>query len=78
VVSLDLGLVVAVDPLPDVERPVEDVLSGKVWAAQDPERRTSKRRKDMLDIERLIEGYPKLRARVPTELLARIFPPVVT
>lgn len=50
---------------------IEDVLNGKIWAAQDPERRASKQRKDLLDIERLIEAQPRLRARVPTEILAR-------
>jgi len=51
---------------------VEDVLHGKIWAAQDPERRASKRRKDLLDIERLIEAQPQLRSRVPQEILGRI------
>jgi hypothetical protein len=49
----------------------EDVLDGKIWAAQDSSRRGSKRRKDLLDIERLIEAHPELRGRVPPELLAR-------
>jgi hypothetical protein len=51
---------------------VEDVLDGKIWAVQDPERRPSKRRKDLLDVERLIEAHPRLRARVPAEILARL------
>jgi len=51
---------------------IEDVLDGKVWAALDSERRTSKRRKDLLDIERLLEGHPELRARVPAEILKRL------
>jgi len=51
---------------------VEDVLSGKIWAAQDPESRASKRRKDLLDIERLIEAHPRLRSRVPADILARL------
>jgi hypothetical protein len=50
---------------------IEDVLTGKVWAAQDLELRASKRRKDLLDIERLIEAHPRLRARVPIDILAR-------
>jgi hypothetical protein len=50
---------------------IEDVLAGKLWAAQDPERRASKRRKDLLDIERLIEAHPRLRGRVPIDILAR-------
>ena len=51
---------------------VEDVLQGKVWAAMEPGRRASKRRKDLLDIERLLEAYPHLRDRVPPEILERI------
>jgi hypothetical protein len=34
--------------------PVEAVLQGKVWAAQDPGRRPSKRQKDLADIARLL------------------------
>lgn len=49
-----------------------DVLTGKVWAAQDESRRASKRRKDLLDIERLIESIPTLRESVPREILQRI------
>jgi hypothetical protein len=51
---------------------VEDVLDGKIWAAQDPERRGSKRRKDLLDIERLLDARPELRSRVPSEILDRL------
>lgn len=51
---------------------IEDVLEGKVWAALDPERRRSKRRKDLLDIERMLEARPELRERVPQEILARL------
>jgi len=51
---------------------IEDVLNGKIWAAQDPERRASKRRKDLLDIERLVEAHPRLRSRVPADILARL------
>ncbi len=48
---------------------VEDVLKGKVWAASDTARRPSKRRKDLLDIERIVEAYPHLREGVPREIL---------
>lgn len=48
---------------------IEDVLAGKIWTAQDPERRASKRRKDLLDIERLIEAHPRLRRQVPQQIL---------
>jgi hypothetical protein len=51
---------------------VEDVLRGKVWAALDPERRPSKRQKDLADIARLIEAHPALRTAVPAEILARL------
>jgi hypothetical protein len=39
---------------------VEDVLQGKVWAAEDEARRASKRQKDLADIARLMEKYPRL------------------
>lgn len=51
---------------------VEDVLQGKLWAALDSNRRPSKRKKDLLDIERLLEIYPELRPRVPQEVLDRL------
>jgi Nucleotidyl transferase AbiEii toxin, Type IV TA system len=51
---------------------IEDVLNGKIWAVQDPERRASKRRKDLLDIERLIETHPRLRSQVPPDVIARL------
>jgi hypothetical protein len=47
-----------------------DVLQGKIWAATDPGRRPTKRRKDLLDIERLIDAYPDLRSQVPGVILA--------
>jgi hypothetical protein len=50
---------------------IEDLLDGKIWAALDHER-PSKRRKDLLDIERLIEAHPELRGRVPAEILTRL------
>ena len=48
---------------------IEDVLQGKIWAASDPTPRATKRRKDLLDIERILEAYPHLRTRLPEELL---------
>jgi hypothetical protein len=51
---------------------IEDVLRGKVWAAQDSTRRASKRQKDLADISRLLESYPHLRSQVPEEILARL------
>ncbi|HME07232.1 MAG TPA: nucleotidyl transferase AbiEii/AbiGii toxin family protein [Bryobacteraceae bacterium] len=51
---------------------LEDILQGKVWAASDPQRRASKRRKDLLDIERLLEANPSLKDRIPAEILERL------
>jgi hypothetical protein len=51
---------------------VEDVLRGKVWAVQDPDRRGSKRQKDLADIARLLDSYPHLRSQVPEEILSRL------
>lgn len=52
---------------------VEDVLQGKIWAVSDPDRRASKRQKDLADIARLVEAHPDLRAHVPAEILERLF-----
>jgi hypothetical protein len=41
---------------------LEDVLQGKVWAFSDPDRRASKRQKDLADIMRLVETHPHLIA----------------
>jgi hypothetical protein len=51
---------------------VEDVLQGKIWAVMDPQRRGSKRQKDLADIARILEQYPALRTRVPQEIRARL------
>ena len=54
----------------------EDVLRGKIWAVQDAACRPSKRRKDLLDIERLLEARPDLRGLVPAEVRAVIDSPL--
>lgn len=51
---------------------LEDVMRGKIWAVQDPTRRGSKRQKDLADIARLLEAYPRLREQVPQDVLARL------
>jgi len=51
---------------------LEDVLQGEIWAASDPNRRGTKRRKDLLDIERLLESYPALKSRVPADILTKL------
>jgi hypothetical protein len=59
----------------DLQLPVaaiEDLMQGKVWAAMDPERRASKRQKDLADIARLLEVRPDLRNRVPDTILEKL------
>jgi len=51
---------------------VEDLLAGKVWAAGDPERRASKRQKDLADIARVLERFPHLRSAVPPSILEKL------
>ena len=51
---------------------IEDVLQGKIWAVMDPERRASKRQKDLADIARLLEARPALREQVPSEVLSML------
>ncbi|SRR6266542_1619925 len=60
---LDLALPVAT---------IDDIIRGKIWAVQDETRRGSKRQKDLADIARLIEAYPRLRQMVPADVLARL------
>jgi len=50
---------------------LEDLLQGKIWAASG-RRLPSKRRKDLLDIERIVESYPSLRDLVPPEFLSQL------
>lgn len=47
---------------------VEDVLQGKVWAFSDEQRRQSKRQKDLADIFRLVEAYPRLKKSLPESI----------
>lgn len=51
---------------------IEDVLQGKIWAASHPERRSTERRRDLLDIERLLESHPALKGNVPEEILRQL------
>ena len=47
---------------------LEDVLQGKIWAYLDEQRRKSKRQKDLADIMRILEAYPELKKRIPSEI----------
>jgi hypothetical protein len=51
---------------------MQDTLRGKILAYQDPERRASKRHKDLLDIMRLVEAHPKLRKFLPGDVVKKI------
>ncbi len=51
---------------------LEDTLAGKLQALLDPQRRASKRQKDLADIARLVKAHPKLQAHVPAEVWQRI------
>jgi hypothetical protein len=50
----------------------EDTLQGKLLAYQDPQRRASKRQKDLLDILRLVEAYPRLRKLLPAVVARKL------
>ncbi len=51
---------------------LEDVLTGKVWAYSDKQRRGSKRQKDLADIMRIIESFPELKSRLPESTIESI------
>jgi hypothetical protein len=50
----------------------EDLIASKIEAFQEPQRRESKRLKDLVDIKRLIEVFPELKSAVPQSILQRI------
>lgn len=45
-----------------------NVVRGKIWAWSDERRRFSKRKKDELDLIRILEAYPELRHTMPQEI----------
>lgn len=51
---------------------IEDVLQGKIWAAQDKTRRASKRQKDFADILRLLETKKSAASLVPYALKKKL------
>jgi hypothetical protein len=51
---------------------LEDVTRGTLWAFADARRRLTKRKKDELDLIRLVETYPRLKSILPRELLEQI------
>lgn len=47
---------------------LKDILTGKVWAYSDEQRRGSKRQKDLADIMRIVESFPKLIGGLPDNI----------
>lgn len=47
---------------------LEDTLKGKIKACSEPQRRQSKRLKDLADIARLLESHPSLSPLVPPDI----------
>jgi len=56
---------------------LDDTLRGKVKAWSEPERRQSKRIKDLADIARLVEAHPALWEALPPDLQTQIQKPVM-
>ena len=45
-----------------------NLVQGKIWAWTDHNRRPTKRKKDELDLMRILEAYPQLRGMMPKEI----------
>jgi hypothetical protein len=45
-----------------------NIVRGKTWAWMDESRRPTKRKKDELDLMRILEAYPELRGMMPKEI----------
>jgi hypothetical protein len=57
---------------------LEDTLRGKIRAWSDPQRRQSKRIKDLADIARLLESHPHLWDLLTDDLKRQLRPPEET
>jgi len=51
-----------------------DVVRGKIWAWSDPQRRVTKRKKDELDLMRILEAYPETRDAMPEAIKNQVEP----
>jgi hypothetical protein len=51
---------------------LEHLVEGKIWAWSDAQRRLTKRRKDELDLIRVAEAYPHLRAMMPEAIVSQL------
>jgi len=51
---------------------LEDTLRGKIAAYEEPQRRPSKRQKDLSDISRLLEAHPEIKDLIPAPVYAKL------
>jgi hypothetical protein len=51
---------------------LKDIVRGKVWAWQDEQRRSTKRKKDELDLMRIAEAHPELRELIPGQIVKQL------
>jgi len=49
-----------------------NIVRGKLWAWSDEGRRPTKRKKDELDLMRILEAYPELREMMPREIAEQV------
>ena len=49
-----------------------NIARGKIWSWNDETLRPTKRKKDELDLMRLLEGYPELRSLMPEEISKQV------
>ena len=49
-----------------------NITRGKIWAWSDQTRRPTKRKKDELDLMRILEAYPELRSSIPAEISSQV------
>lgn len=51
---------------------LQDVIKGKVWAWSDSKRRVTKRKKDELDLMRILEAHPETRVLMPEAIKVQV------
>ena len=51
---------------------LKDTLKGKIAAYEEPQRRPSKRQKDLADISRLLESHPSIKDLIPQPIYDRL------
>ena len=51
---------------------LSNIVRGKIWAWSDQQRRPTKRKKDELDLMRILEAYPELRRMMPKEISEQV------